>query len=1500
MSTTIRKTLLSLFSAGIFVWGAYGAQLTGVSVVPEGGLGGTHSISGNTHVLVGCGADIWGTTDAFYFLHQSAPGDFDIVAKLQSFDASASDWAKAGIMVREALIYENAFMFAPGDRYLCVQSQRQASPASAYARFQYRPATDSNVTDSQAGAGPLSSWPDNWLRLRRMGSVYRAYAGTDGTNWTQIMEQDTASSAWGGLALGYDVWTTSYLPVAVGLFCTSHNAGNTNAVATFTVYGENPVKNPVQISQQPAANTTLQINRKLTLTVAVTGYDPFTYQWKKGGVNIQDATNATFEIAAVALSDSGTYSVEVKNFTPNANTVLSENAVVNVVDDAVPPEVVDVGGMGSTVSVVFNEQMDAASIAGATAQVTGQTVTGAALSADKKSVVLTLAGTLTPGAGYSVSGSGLKDLAGNTMAPLSGTFTASKFLFAQVGKPVKDGTAAAYGSSGFDVQNAGRTMWAAYDETSFVYQQLTGDFDIKVRVNQESSSEWARVGLMARQNLDAGLAEFQGDGVTPNQFSAYVEAHANPPGDVEYDAANLVWTEGIDAVARNYECNRRQTLGGATDGWLSTTPSWTKAPYPDNVWLRLGRMDNTLKSYASTNGTDWVQTGSWDWPSAPAAMYAGPHYCVENGNIDGNTDPVVQNRLFNATFRDVSMAPLQAVNITASPAPVTVAENSSATFTAAGTGEPLRYQWYRGTTPVAGATGPTLAIKYVKMADAGDYRCRVFNFGNGAADFGTEAYSTAATLTVTPDVTPPAITRVAGNRNFDRIVVTFSEPMNAAARTASYYTFNPPLTVSGVTANADGTEFTLTTSQQAQGAEYTLTMNSAVKDTAGLDLVSTTKAFYSVMFNPNMAKREVFSPTDVGDHPTIANWVIGASGTPPLYYQETISGLLETSDYGDALNDFSQRVWGWLKPPETGTYYFYMGNDDSGRIYLSTDDNPANLDTANPVAGHNGWGERRMWLQYHEWANDATQTYDQSIKLPAYLEANKYYYFVATCREGGGGDYITMTWQLPSVFEAPANYTAPVLTGDYFGLFLDPNLSSVTFSQQPQSQSVPVNHKATFTVEATGASEFGGALSYQWQKGGVNIDGATSPSYTTAYLTTADNNTKYRCMVTVPGKTVPSDEATLTVISDTVPPVVQTINGLNGALFVVFDELLDPVTAATLANYVLGTGSASAAELLADQMTVKLTVTGVTTAGTAVTVSNVKDLAGNALAAPVVKNATYSNLIGLDIGNNVGTDPLPGTQVMRGPADFDMFGGGHDIYGGDDAFRFVYEPWSGDFDAVVKVESLDFTSRWSKAGIMFRETLDPNSRHANVHVMPEGTGTAPDNSSGGADGYDCQWRQNIGGDTATWPGTIANTANVPYPNAWMRFTRAGNLFTGYRSTDGKTWTQMHQSTMELSTSGYLGLMLTAHWAGGLAQAVFKSYDPTYSPLDPELAELSIALEGGNVTISWPKAAGPFRLQSAPAVTGEWTVISAGITESGDNYTYTVAAEGAAKFFRLIE
>src|SRR5207248_1756780 len=58
-----------------------------------------------------------------------------------------------------------------------------------------------------------------------------------------------------------------------------------------------------------------------------------------------------------------------------------------------------------------------------------------------------------------------------------------------------------------------------------------------------------------------------------------------------------------------------------------------------------------------------------------------------------------------------------------------------------------------------------------------------------------------------------------------------------------------------------------------------------------------------------------------------------------------------------------------------------------------------------------------------------------------------------------------------------------------------------TITTQPANQSVTVGQAATISVVATGTAP----LSYQWQKNGAAISGATSASYTTPATTSADN-----------------------------------------------------------------------------------------------------------------------------------------------------------------------------------------------------------------------------------------------------------------------------------------------------------------------------------------------------------------------------------------------------------
>jgi glucose/arabinose dehydrogenase len=85
---------------------------------------------------------------------------------------------------------------------------------------------------------------------------------------------------------------------------------------------------------------------------------------------------------------------------------------------------------------------------------------------------------------------------------------------------------------------------------------------------------------------------------------------------------------------------------------------------------------------------------------------------------------------------------------------------------------------------------------------------------------------------------------------------------------------------------------------------------------------------------------------------------------------------------------------------------------------------------------------------------------------------------------------------------------------------------------QPTDQLAPVGYPATFTVGADGEAP----LTYQWQRNGITIKGATSASYRTPVLALSDNGATYRCVITNPFGNTTSRAAVLTVTTKQ-PPV---------------------------------------------------------------------------------------------------------------------------------------------------------------------------------------------------------------------------------------------------------------------------------------------------------------------------------------------------------------------------
>ncbi len=104
----------------------------------------------------------------------------------------------------------------------------------------------------------------------------------------------------------------------------------------------------------PPGSTSVTAGSPASLSVVVGGTAPYTYQWRKDGVAIQNATNASFFIPSFSIANTGRYSVVVTNPAGSATSAeanLSLNLPINAAQNAISGKAVSflaiTGGSGN-------------------------------------------------------------------------------------------------------------------------------------------------------------------------------------------------------------------------------------------------------------------------------------------------------------------------------------------------------------------------------------------------------------------------------------------------------------------------------------------------------------------------------------------------------------------------------------------------------------------------------------------------------------------------------------------------------------------------------------------------------------------------------------------------------------------------------------------------------------------------------------------------------------------------------------------------------------------------------------------------------------------------------------------------------------------------------------------------------------------------------------------------------------------------------------------------
>ena len=226
---------------------------------------------------------------------------------------------------------------------------------------------------------------------------------------------------------------------------------------------------------------------------------------------------------------------------------------------------------------------------------------------------------------------------------------------------------------------------------------------------------------------------------------------------------------------------------------------------------------------------------------------------------------------------------------------------------------------------------------------------------------------------------------------------------------------------------------------------------------------------------------------------------------------------------------------GFITPPTSGTYTFYVAADDQALVFLSTNSNPAGKKL---LCLEPNWADHDEWVGPGSGGGRYSPPYSPTAPAnvgAATLAAGQTYYVELLMKEGpgdAGGASLALQWQAPGD-PAPTNGQPSRVTPYISGALHTNQAVSIPFPPLPQT--VVEGGAAYFFVQPDGYPPY----SFQWTDNGNVISNAGAQQLLLGPVGTANNGDQVAVTVTdAQGNILTSDPVTLTVLLDTNPPVV--------------------------------------------------------------------------------------------------------------------------------------------------------------------------------------------------------------------------------------------------------------------------------------------------------------------------------------------------------------------------
>lgn len=526
---------------------------------------------------------------------------------------------------------------------------------------------------------------------------------------------------------------------------------------------------PVIFNLNEPADRAVVENRSTTLNGEGDGSPRPTYQWYKDNAIIPDATNKTYTIARMQPGDAALYHVVLVN---EFGSATSRSANVTFVTDNTPPSVARVLASGdhNTVVVEYDEEVDFTSGTDLFSYdvvdeaATTLTVTAVALAPGGKSAILTLGTPMTSDSAYSVHVADVSDLTGRNFVAITD-------------RPLRS----------WVNTDIGGVLFEGYD---------TSDVEPGTATRTDIPTLTSHPNFPNNPRDTARITAFSSKLIYPDhskeKFGGRMRGYFIPPYSGNWVFYLSSDDNGQLFINPNGASVSGKVLATAELGCCSVFAAHATAAYP-----MIGGQAYYIEAL-------YKEGGGEDYCNVFAALEGvAPPSAAANAVTSADT---IQGFMLGAPAAPANVA--GTFTITQQPANQTVAPNLRATFSVGTSSDALlAYQWFRDDVEIPNAVGSIYTFIATPADNGARFKVRISIIAGGTVT------STEATLTVEPDVTPPTVLSATATVAGNSVVITYSEPMDAASAGAvgsysingaapSAVTVNSPTTVTLTPATA--------------------------------------------------------------------------------------------------------------------------------------------------------------------------------------------------------------------------------------------------------------------------------------------------------------------------------------------------------------------------------------------------------------------------------------------------------------------------------------------------------------------------------------------------------------------------------------------------------------------------------------------------------------------------------------------------------------------------